>query len=93
MNTVPLPASTGPITKLTGKSFRYFGYNIAETSGSAKATVQIWDGLESNLLATVALAAGDSKDFCIGDLSMRITFQNGIQVVVTGAIQGFLRYG
>jgi hypothetical protein len=73
----------------------YRGFSIRETSGSAAATVRVYDHASSasgTLIDTIQLAAGESaREWYDGG---GIWVENGIYVdVVSGAVEGSLRVG
>jgi hypothetical protein len=69
----------------------YYGFSFRETSGSASATVRIYDGDTATgaLLDAVQLSAGESaREFYPGG----IRAQEGVYVdVVSGAVEGSVR--
>lgn len=69
----------------------YYGFSFRETSGSAPATVRIYDSdtATGTLLDTVQLVANESTaDFYPGG----IRAQNGLYVdLVSGAVEGSVR--
>ncbi len=69
----------------------YYGFSLRETSGSAAATVRIYDGdtAAGALLDTIQLVAGESaREFYPGG----VRAQEGIYVdVVSGAVEGSVR--
>lgn len=70
----------------------YHGFTVAETSGSAAATVQIYAGTDATgiLLETIRLAAGASDRALYTD---GLPVANSVFVVLTGTVQGSLRLG
>jgi hypothetical protein len=69
----------------------YYGFSFRETSGSATATIRIYDSdtATGDLLDSVQLAAGESarEYYAAG-----VRAQNGIYVdVVSGAVEGSIR--
>ena len=69
----------------------YYGFSFRETSGSAVATVRIYDGdtAAGALLDSIQLSAGESaREFYAGG----IRAQEGIYVdIVAGAVEGGVR--
>lgn len=69
----------------------YYGFSFRETSGSASATVRIYDGdtAAGALLDSVQLSAGESaREF----YATGVRAQDGIYVdVVSGAVEGSVR--
>jgi len=91
MASVPLTVTAG---SLLGSNNGWFkGYNLRETSGSAPASVKIYNGYSTNgqLIATIGLLAGTSVDIHYPILEA-INFQNGMFVVITGAVEGTIRW-
>lgn len=84
------PASTGVVRTVPGI---YGGYSLRETSGSAGATVKIYDSVAAptgttTLLDTIALAQGASSG---AEMKWGIFARVGIWVVITGAVEGSIR--
>lgn len=72
---------------------KYHGFSLRETSGTARAVVEIFDGTSpaGELLDSISLAAGEStrESYAEG-----IGLNNGIYVdVVSGAVRGSVRVG
>lgn len=70
------------------------GYDVRETSGSAAASVKVYQGVSviaANLVADIGILANDSKDinFPEGDETQ---FMGGLFVVLTGAVEGLLKW-
>lgn len=87
-------ALTGSDQTVKSDAAIYRGFALRETSGSATATVRIYDGTSASgtLLDSVQLAAGESAREWYGDGGIKAT--TGIYVdVVSGAVEGSLRVG
>lgn len=73
----------------------YFGFTVRETSGSAVATVRIWDNpsaASGTILDTIQLAAKESAREFYGP--MGIEALTGIFIeVVAGTVEGSVRHG
>jgi hypothetical protein len=85
----PRPLSGSDQALVTGAG-RFKGLSIRETAAAA-ASVVLYDNTAASgtILATVALAAGESADLWLeGD---GLLFTTGIYVDVTGTLQGSVR--
>ena len=86
-------AVTGDELTITGKGV-YIGFSFRETSGSATATIRVYDGTTAagTLLDTIQLTAAESAREWYGPQGIRFT--SGLYVdVVTGDIEGSVRWG
>lgn len=94
-------ASNVIVTELSGadqeiraanKLINYYGYTIAETGGSAAATVYIRSASDTGtILDVIELAAGESKEAWYGPQGIRSA---GLFVDVSaGAVEGSVRHG
>jgi hypothetical protein len=69
------------------------GWSATETTGSATASVNIYDGTDSSgvILLPIRLASGESAEAWYGPGGIR--FRNGVYInVASGAAQGALFY-
>lgn len=84
------PTSTGLVRSAAGI---YGGYSLRETSGSAGATVKLYDSIAAPsgttaILGEVVIAQGASAEI---EMKWGVRALVGIWAVVTGAIEGSIR--
>lgn len=84
------PTSTGVVRTIPGV---YGGYSLRETSGSAAATVKIYDATSAPtgttpILDEIVLAQGASAG---AEMKWGVRALVGIWVVITGAVEGSIR--
>jgi hypothetical protein len=82
-------------TAVSATECTYYGFTFRETSGTATATVRLYDNATTNsgtLLDTIQLAISESRSDWYGPQGIRA--QNGIYAkVVSGAVEGSVRRG
>ena len=89
---VPIPAGTNSFRAANGRG-RFAGWSLREATGSAPATVTVYDGLDSTAdpIATVVIPAGTSTN---QPASLPgVSFGDGVAVTVSGAVLGSLYFG
>lgn len=94
----PLPIGTaaGSSTHPLGSPGRLVGWSLRETSGSAPATVRIYDGQDTGgtLLACIQVAASPSSASCLNLwLGSGVSITNGLYLDITGTIEGSVYVG
>ena len=87
-----LPTTTGEVSGLTTAAVpgEYLGYSVRETSGSAAATIVLYDNktaASGTILDEIAIPEGTAVGICRNRGTGRAV-QNGVWAVITGAIQG-----
>lgn len=87
---VPVPTTTSDKTPYTTRG-QLTGWSFRETTGSATATVELYDGSSTGdiLLASIALASAGTAQQGPGSSGVRI--RNGVYLhVVSGSVKGTL---
>lgn len=85
---VPVPATSKSI-KIVSRRAVLMGWSLRESTGSAKATVEIIDGSSANdnLMASIAIASGGDDRIGLGPLG--ICADGGIYLsVLSGSVTG-----
>lgn len=89
-----LTGSDQTVVTAGGGPGQYFGFAVRETSGTASATVRVYDNTANSgtLLDTIQLVAGESAREWYGPQGL--PYFTGIRVdVVSGAVEGSIRHG
>lgn len=84
------PTSTGVVRSIGGI---YGGYSLRETSGSAGATVKLYDSVAAPsgttaILGEIVIPQGDFREV---EMKWGVRALFGIWVVITGAVEGSIR--
>lgn len=87
-----LPTTSGEVSGLTSSMVpgELLGYSVRETSGSAGATIILYDNktaASGTILKEISIAQGTAVAL-LGTRGQGVQINNGVYASITGAIQG-----